>query len=223
MQYGNRYYARPAAAFVRSTLPGGEELLGERAQNDEWWIERGLEAGLKLQRFKRSSILPRVRRVIGFLQGVRPTSLLDVGTGRGAFLWPLLDRFPDLDVTCVDVLPHRVEMIDAVREGGVANLRAVELDITVDDLPSTDVVTVLEVLEHLRDPRSAIESICRAARRFAVASVPSKPDDNPEHVQLFGPGDLERLFLESGALRVSTDRVLNHRMVFATLADENST
>ena len=49
----------------------------------------------KLHKFKRIDELPRVRRVIGMLRGaLRPTSLLDVGSGRGAFLWPLLDAFP---------------------------------------------------------------------------------------------------------------------------------
>jgi hypothetical protein len=32
--------------------------------------------------------LPRVRKVLGVLRGVHPANLLDVGSGRGAFLWP---------------------------------------------------------------------------------------------------------------------------------------
>ena len=46
--------------------------------------------------FKVKEDLPRVRAVLGFLQGVMPAgqcqSLLDVGSGRGAYLFPLLWR-----------------------------------------------------------------------------------------------------------------------------------
>ena len=41
-------------------------------------------------------------RVLGTLRGIAPTHLLDIGTGRGVFLWPLLDAFPSLMVTAVE-------------------------------------------------------------------------------------------------------------------------
>ncbi len=57
----------------------------------------------------------------------------------------------------------------------------------------------------------------RVARRFVVASTPSKPDDNPEHIQLFDGARLERLFLDAGAASVSIDYVLNHIIAVARL------
>ena len=66
--------------------------------------------------FKAKEDLPRVKSVLGFLQGVIPAgqckTLLDVGSGRGAFLFPLLRDFPTLEVTSIDILPHRIELLD---------------------------------------------------------------------------------------------------------------
>jgi len=45
-----------------------------------------------------------------------------------------------------------------------------------------------------------------------VASVPSKDDDNPEHIQLFSQDELQSLFLDAGARDVQVSHVLNHRI-----------
>ncbi|MDE5685667.1 MAG: class I SAM-dependent methyltransferase, partial [Paramuribaculum sp.] len=88
---------------------------------------------MKLHYFKAKEDLPRVQVVLGFLQGVvaggQCGSLLDVGSGRGVFLFPLLREFPDLEVTSVDILEHRVELLDCVSRGGVGNLHPMLADI----------------------------------------------------------------------------------------------
>jgi ubiquinone/menaquinone biosynthesis C-methylase UbiE len=146
------------------------------------------------------------------LEGVDPRSLLDIGSGRGAFLWPLVARFEDLAVTAVDRLAHRVVDIEAVHTGGIARVRAHVADVTAlrfDD-ESFDVVTILEVLEHLEDPAAAAREALRVASRFVIASVPSHEDDNPEHLRLFTRDSLTRLFESAGAERVEICYVLNH-------------
>ncbi|HEV2861509.1 MAG TPA: class I SAM-dependent methyltransferase [Pyrinomonadaceae bacterium] len=212
--YGDdRYFTRLAAAFVRGRL--GETRA--RGLSDAELIAAGLAAGLRLHKFKRNAELPRVRRVIGILRGLAPATLLDVGSGRGTFLWPLLDAFPDLGVTAVDTDPRRVADINAVREGGVANLRAVCGDAAALEAEdkSADVVTALEVLEHLPSPQRAAAEAVRVARGHVVASVPSKEDDNPEHIQLFDRRGFESLFLGAGARGVKVDFVLNHMIAVA--------
>lgn len=85
---------------------------------DEQLLAAARQHALDLHHFKRKDPLPRIASVIGFLRGVAPQSLLDIGNGRGAFLWPLLDGQPGLEVTCIDPFPQRIASIEAVRRGG---------------------------------------------------------------------------------------------------------
>jgi ubiquinone/menaquinone biosynthesis C-methylase UbiE len=163
-----------------------------------------------MHKFKRNAELPRVRRVLSLLAGLAPESLLDVGSGRGTFLWPLLDAFPGLPVTAIDRDEQRASDLACVARGGIERLRAAKMDATSLDFPdaSFDAVTVLEVLEHTERPARAASELLRVAKRFVVASVPSKPDDNPEHIHLFDPRSLAALF--AGARSVKIEHVLNH-------------
>ena len=200
---GTRYFEELAAAFVRGKL-------GESGASAQETIALGLSRGLKLHKFKRQAELPRVHRVLGVLRGLGPETLLDVGSGRGTFLWPLVDAFPSLPVLAVDESEVRVRDLHAVRVGGIDRLSASRMDACALALPdkSRDVATILEVLEHLERPALAAQEAMRVARRFVVASVPAHADDNPGHRHLFGEAAIERLF--AGAGRTSFERVLNH-------------
>ena len=220
----SEYFERLAAAYVRGKLTDLPGALSQPKLDDlgppgwEALIELARERELLLHRFKKTMDLPRVQKVLGTLKSVQPANLLDLGTGRGAFLWPLLDCLPWLPVTAVDQLDYRVDDLNAVGRGGVDNLEAIQGDIT--QLPFSDdsyeVVTALEVLEHLPEPRLALAEITRLATRMAILSVPSKADDNPEHLHVLSFQQLSQWLQELGWSKIKEAGVLNHLVVMAT-------
>ncbi len=218
-ELAERYQLRPAAAFVRGALADGDPrpLDALSPAELEALIARGLEADLDLHNFKRSRELPRVARVLGILRGLRPTSLLDLGCGRGVFLWPLLEALPGVPVIAVDSRASSLARVATVARGGLPGLRALRADAAALALAdgAVEVVTALEVLEHLAEPARAVRELLRVARRFVVFSVPSRPDENPEHLRLFSADELAALFREAGAAEVRVEHVLGHRVGLA--------
>ena len=148
--------------------------------------------------------------------------ILDVGSGRGVFLFPFLEEFPKTETVSIDVLPRRVEFLQDVNRGGITRLRAVQADLCGQPFPdgSFDVVTALEVLEHIPDVESAVRAAVRMARRYVVVTVPSKPDDNPEHIHLLTKERLTELFEAAGCRRLHFDGVPGHLFVAAPLGKE---
>ncbi len=226
-----RYYENLAAAYVRGhALKAGvlnlpEELLQSNLEDlteDEMQaiIEAGQKAELKIYRFKAGhGDMPRIKKVMGFLRGITFENILDVGSGRGVFLFPFLTEFPWVQVTSLDVLSHRVAFLKEIQAGGLCRLNAVEADICSQPFPdkSADVVTMLEVLEHIPEVGEAIKAAVRIARKYVVVSVPSKPDNNPEHIHLLTKERLTVLFSEAGCTRLKFDGVNGHLIMIASI------
>ncbi len=228
MDRHDHYYLIFAAAFVRGRLREShqdasffQKPLGDLTEKDlNALFLLGQKAGLRLHRYKRTGTLPRVRKVLGVIKGLHPDSLLDIGTGRGAFLWPLMDAFHGLPVTCIDRLDYRTADIHDVAQGGINHLQSIRMDAGYLGFKNKafDGVTLLEVLEHIPDPQPVIREACRVAKRFVILTVPSKKDTNPEHLHLFNTQLLRGLFEATDAFKVKFDTVLNHLVLVATRA-----
>ena len=232
MRYTELYRPLAAAAVRGHAARQGLQLppaLGEKPlqalteQDLAALLELGNVWGVKLYRFKRGhENLPRVRQILGFLRSVQPESLLDVGSGRGVFLFPFLDGFPGVPVTSLDLLDHRVGFLEDIRRGGVDRLTALRADICACPLPekSADVVTMLEVLEHIPDVQAAVTAAVRVARRYVAVTVPSKADDNPEHIHLLTKQVLTELFQNAGCARLHFSGVPGHLILTAAVGEE---
>jgi len=218
-----RYDAKMMAAYVRGMVRGGNDPLlacplDELTEADyDALLELGRAAGLKTHYFKRHEALPRVKLVLGLLRGVQPESLLDVGSGRGAFLFPFMREFPWVPVTSLDILEKRVAMLTAIHDGGLDQLTVLNASICEWDAPSGsyDVVTLLEVLEHIPDVQAAVTNAVRLAQRFVAVTVPSKPDDNPEHIHLLTKPVLTELFHNAGCDDLRFSGVTGHLFMVA--------
>lgn len=227
--FSERYDLKPAAAWLRGhALRTGvpnidKELLemplevltdGELSAI----VAAGEQTGQKLYPFKTGKAeLPRVRRVLSFLHGIELETLLDVGSGRGVFLLPFLEEFPHVQVTSLDLLDKRVTFLKELAAGGYSQLTAYNKNICDQPFPdnSFDVVTLLEVLEHIPAVDQAIQSAVNMARQYVVVTVPSKPDDNPEHIHLLTKDILTKLFTKAGCTRLHFGGVEGHLFLVA--------
>ena len=228
-----RYYTKYAVSAARGSLKriGTEALLPpELLERDitllseeecEEIINTAKANDIKLYHFKKSDrMLPRVHKVLGFLKGVYFENLLDVGSGRGVFLLPFMEEFSHIPVTSIDILDKRINLLSDIKNGGIENLSVMKASIC--DKPfldkSFDVVTMLEVLEHIPDVESAIKSAVKIARKYIVITVPSKEDDNPEHIHLLTKSILTEYFNNAGAEKLTFDSVPGHLFMIAKLS-----
>lgn len=228
----NRYYTELFLSALKGYCKriGKSELLSNymnkrfselSAEEQEALLSVADETEFKSYYFKKKEVLPRVRKVLGFLRSIYFENLLDVGSGRGVFLFPFIIDFPYIDVTSVDILDRRAEMLSDIKNGGLERLNAVKADICTQPFPdkSFDVITLLEVLEHIPNVREAIASVVRMARKYIVVSVPSKEDNNPEHIHLLTKNILTDYFNECGVTKLHFDGVNGHLIMIATLEE----
>lgn len=174
------------------------------------------EYNLKTYYFKEKDLLARVKIVLGFFKAINPESLLDVGSGRGVFLFPFLCEFPNCDVTSIDILERRVELLNNISVGGVSNLKALYADITSFKSDKTfDCVSLLEVLEHIPNVKDAIKNAINLSNKYIIVTVPSKEDDNPEHLHLLTKDILTKYFNEFGVVNLKFSGVNGHLVLIA--------
>lgn len=164
-----------------------EELLNLAVQNN-----------LKIHFLKRLEN-PRMIKAVGMVRSVWPSSLLDIGSGKGFLLWHLSEILPDLKAYALDQSEKRIERLNEIFE--FAEMKKYQaLCSAANEIPldneSVDCVTLFEVLEHIEDPIAALKEAARVSNKSVLISVPGKPDDNPEHIHLFDEIKLEAMLKE---------------------------
>lgn len=114
-------------------------------------------------------------------------SVLDLGCGNGSFLACLQERLPDLQVRGADVSQAALEV--AERRG--LDVFSLDLADPQSEIPGTyDIVTALEVIEHLTDAESVVLKAATAARCCLIVSVPNLGFIENRLRLLFGRGPL---------------------------------
>jgi 2-polyprenyl-3-methyl-5-hydroxy-6-metoxy-1,4-benzoquinol methylase len=155
------------------------------------------------------TLIARLLRQLHSTAGSTDGTWVDVGIGEGLALEAMQARAGML----VGVEYRRDKLATALQR--LPTARGVRADAGM--LPfndrSADIVTCLEVLEHLGAPERAVEELARICAGQCVISVPWEPvfrlgnlcrgkdvrrwGNNPEHVQQFRPSSLRRLLSRS--------------------------
>ena len=159
-----------------SIVPSEVEQFAKLA--DDWWDPNGASAMLhKLNPVRLAYIRDRINQHWQVDEhGRRPLegkSALDVGCGAGLLAEPLARL--GANVTAIDAAP---ELIEVAREH--ARGQGLEIDFraaAVEDVEGKfDLVTSLEVIEHVADPRSFIDAIakCLAPGGLLILSTPNR-------------------------------------------------
>lgn len=226
MEYPEKYYQRLSSAMVRGSLKEeyqGDELFDKHLDNlteeeHEALLALGNKHGLKTNFFQRVDALPEVVKVFDVLRGIAPDNVLDIGSGRGSFVWRLLDEYKNLPISAIDTSLARVEAIESVAKGGVVNLSAKHMDARdLSEFPHDmfDVTTVLKVLEYIDDVSQAISEICRVTKRFIIVLFPAHPDNNPEKLHFFDKDKVMELFQANDIMQIRFEMMSNYHIAIA--------
>lgn len=102
------------------------------------------------------------------------TRVLEVGCGEGEIAERLRRRFPDAEVTGLDLPDAGLRAQWQARDQSVGFLHGDAHSLPFAD-DTFDLVVAVEVCEHLTDPDAGLAELARVGRRHLVLSVPREP------------------------------------------------
>jgi SAM-dependent methyltransferase len=132
---------------------------------------------------------PLVRRMMDGFEGALdelfdlagPRSLLDVGCGEGVLVHRWAQRLGERRVVGIDLEEPSIQAGWAERRAPNLEYRVMRAGRAdrVENLPFADdefdLVSAIEVLEHVPDPEHTLEEMARCAERHLLVSVPREP------------------------------------------------
>jgi 2-polyprenyl-3-methyl-5-hydroxy-6-metoxy-1,4-benzoquinol methylase len=143
--------------------------------------EEGVITGNTYDKYGSSN--PLVRRMMRGFQGTLqelfvladPRSLLDVGCGEGVLVHEWATQMGSRRVVGIDLEEPSIQAGWAARQA--PNLQYMVM--RAESLPFAgnefDLVSAIEVLEHVPDPEHTLSEMCRCGQRHLLVSVPREP------------------------------------------------
>jgi len=180
----NNYYLHLAGSYIRNILHQ------HHLSNSEAIYMANTQKLKHLYRFKKHHLISRIKQIIDIVMQLSPKTIIDIGSQRGALLFPLLDKCHqtkmDCQITSTDIDINVIDFLTAIGSD-IDNLTVINADVT--DLQfldnSYECIICSEILEHLTSPLQAAKEMVRISSNFIICSVPELPDNNTGHIQLF--------------------------------------
>jgi 2-polyprenyl-3-methyl-5-hydroxy-6-metoxy-1,4-benzoquinol methylase len=143
--------------------------------------EQGVVTGNTYDKY--GSANPLVRRMMGgfqraldeLVESADPSSLLDVGCGEGVLVQRLAHRLGPRRVVGVDLEEDSIQAGWARHGAPNLEYRAMPAETLPFAEAEFDMVSAIEVLEHVPDPRRTLSEMARCAKRWLLVSVPREP------------------------------------------------
>ena len=176
-----------ATTQARSKTSGGQTIRAEEAAHfgqlaKDWWDPKGSSAMLHKLNPVRLGFLREAIDLhwAGEIEARRPLagkSALDVGCGAGLLCEPLARL--GAEVTGVDAAPENVAAAAVHAEGAGLDIRYMAGEIGALDIGTFDLVTAMEVIEHVADKQAFVAAL---AARLAPGGlmVLSTPNRTPQ-------------------------------------------
>jgi 2-polyprenyl-3-methyl-5-hydroxy-6-metoxy-1,4-benzoquinol methylase len=122
------------------------------------------------------SLMERFERTLDELFAqADPKSLLDIGCGEAVLTHQWATRLGDRRVVGIDLEDPSIQRHWETRQAPNLEYRIMK----AENLPFADdefdVVTAIEVLEHVPDPEHTVAEMARVAQRWLIVSVPREP------------------------------------------------
>lgn len=140
------------------------------------------------------------RFIFSLLNGLKVDSVLDAGCGTGVLLQQILEKYPDIKLSGSEYSSQGIEFA----RQRLPQAEFYSLDLERQNLHRQfDLVTCIDVLEHINDDRAALKNLLAMTRKFLILSVPLGPlfkveADRMGHVHGYSRGELEGKLREAG-------------------------
>lgn len=123
-----------------------------------------------------------VRRLVRkMIRGLKFKSILDAGCGSGSLLEDIHREFPEVDLNGIELADSGVRM--AQQRNPTASIQQHDLKIRALDR-KFDLVTCVDVLEHISDDLTAMENLYKMTAKFLLVVVPTGPLFEQERINV---------------------------------------